>query len=49
MNIFKNIALIVVSIISLPIAMIWEVVSRKEFIWLVIGIVIGINLELIWN
>jgi sensor c-di-GMP phosphodiesterase-like protein len=48
MNIFKNIALIVVSIISLPIAMIWEVVSRKEFIWLVIGIVIGINLELIW-
>lgn len=48
MNIFKNIALIVVSIISLPIAMIWEVVSRKEFILLVIGIVIGINLELIW-
>ena len=37
----KNIALIIVSIISLPIVMIWEVVRRKEFIFLIIGIIIG--------
>ena len=40
-NTLKNIALIIVSIISLPIVMIWEVVSRKEFIFLIIGIIIG--------
>ena len=41
MDTLKNIALIIVSIISLPIVMIWEVVRRKEFIFLIIGIIIG--------
>ena len=40
-NTLKNIAFIIVSITSLPIVIIWEVVSRKEFIFLIIGIIIG--------
>ena len=48
MNTLKNIALIIVSIISLPIVIIWEVISRKEFIFLIVGIIIGITID-IWT
>tara|TARA_E500000331_G_scaffold52089_1_gene45401 strand:+ start:176 stop:325 length:150 start_codon:yes stop_codon:yes gene_type:complete len=38
---FKNIALAIITIISLPIILTWEIVTKKEFIFLIVGIVIG--------
>jgi len=38
---FKNIALIIISIISLPVILIWEIISKKGFVFLIVGILIG--------
>ena len=37
----KNVALIIVMVVGLPLVGIWEIVKRKEFIFLVIGLIIG--------
>jgi hypothetical protein len=40
-NTLKNIALVIVAIVSLPIVVVWEIIRRKGFIFLIIGIIIG--------
>mgnify|MGYP001262746013 CR=1 FL=1 len=37
----KNVALIIVMVVGLPLVSIWEIVKRKEFIFLTIGLIIG--------
>ena len=37
----KNVTLVVLMVIGLPIMGVWEIVKRKEFIFLIIGLLIG--------
>ena len=37
----KNVALVVLVVVGLPIIGIWEIVKKKEFTFLIIGLLIG--------
>tara|TARA_A100001011_G_scaffold374759_1_gene435587 strand:+ start:957 stop:1085 length:129 start_codon:yes stop_codon:yes gene_type:complete len=37
----KNIALVIGLVVVVPLIGVWEIVKRKEFIFLIIGLIIG--------